>query len=281
MYVVEGTRIRKITPAGTVSTFINEDASRGILLSDIICFLSDGYGRFYYPYLYNHVRTLTVNGGSKIAGSTTIKGFQDGQSNIARFKYAMSIARDSKGNLYVPDHDENKQNKFFIRKITPAGDVSSLSLNDQTGILNEPVPGDKLFHSIAIDSADNIYFTAGNYLTIKKADLQGNVTVLAGATTTGFKDGKGQDAQFNIVSDLEVDNAGNVWVCDADNYAIRKIAPDGTVTTIAGNGTPGYVNGEGAKARFSTPNALTIDKNGIIYLTETTNHTIRKIEYRQ
>jgi hypothetical protein len=279
LYVAETKDIRKITPAGQVSTYIKEDSSVGALIKNLGFFLSDGYGRFYYTLNNNHVRTLTVTGGSVFAGSTTSSGSADGQGTDARFNNAMSIARDGKGNLYVPDR--NLQNKFVIRKITPSGYVSTVALNDQTGISSDAVSGTGPYYAFAADSTGNIYFTAGSYMVIKKADPQGNVTVLAGSTTTGFKDGKGQDAQFNGIVDLDVDSTGNVWVCDMRNNAIRKVASDGTVTTIAGNGTAGYVNGEGAKARFNFPWGITINKNGTMYVVEANNHAVRKIEYRQ
>ncbi|OQP45010.1 hypothetical protein A4H97_33140 [Niastella yeongjuensis] len=114
---------------------------------------------------------------------------------------------------------------------------------------------------------------------IEKIDPQGNVTVLAGSGTTGFKDGKGPAAQFLNVVEVQVDNAGNVWVADAENHAVRKITPDGTVTTIAGNGTPGYKNGNAANARFNYPAALAIDKDGVVYTLEGYNNVVRKIKY--
>ncbi|HEX6432148.1 MAG TPA: hypothetical protein VF008_30865 [Niastella sp.] len=279
LYVMEqiNRTIRKVTLAGQVSTLVKEDSSAGVLLRYIGYFLSDGYGRLYYPYNYTHIRTVTANSASIFAGSTT-SGYQDGQDISARFNNVMSIARDGKGNLYVADR--NAQNQFVLRKITSSGYVSTLTINDQTGISSNSTSS-LSYHTLAADSAGIIYFSSGSFNVIKKVDPQGNVTVLAGSTTTGFKDGKGQDAQFNGIVDLDVDHAGNVWVCDVRNNAIRKVAPDGTVTTIAGNGTPGYVNGEGSKARFNMPWGITINKNGTMYMVEANNHAVRKIEYRQ
>jgi hypothetical protein len=278
LYVVEQSSrsIRKVTLAGQVSTIIKEDSMAGILLQNLAYFLSDGYGRFYYPYNLTHIRTVTANSTSIFAGSIS-SGYKDGQDTSARFNRVMSIARDGKGNLYVSDR--NAQNQFVLRKITPAGLVSTLTLNDQTGISSNQVSGMSSYHTLAADSAGNVYFSSGSYMVIKKADPQGNVSVLAGSVTKGFKDGKGQDAQFNGIIDMDVDNAGNVWVCDMQNHAIRKVTPDGTVTTIAGNGTAGSVNGEGSKARFNNPWAITINKNGTMYVLEANNHAVRKIEY--
>jgi hypothetical protein len=279
LYVCEqaSASIRKITEAGQVSTYIKEDSSKGAYIRYITYFLSDGYGQFYYAYNYYHVRSLNVNHGSVLAGNIYFSGNVDGRGS-ARFSSPTAIARDGNGNLYIADLTPQKQ--MLIRKITPDGYVSTLALNDQTGISSD-ITDNYGLHALAADSAGNIYFSSGSYALIKKADPQGNVTLLAGSTTKGFKDGKGQEAQFKQIIDMDVDHDKNVWVCDSHNNAIRKIAPDGTVITIAGNGTAGYVNGSGKNARFNYPFGITINKNGIAYVLEANNHTVRKIEYRQ
>jgi hypothetical protein len=280
LYVCEQANacIRKITEAGQVSTYIKEDSGKYAYIRHITYFLSDGYGQFYYGYKYYHVRSLNVNGGSVLVGNIYFSGNVDGRGGTARFSSPNAIARDGKGNLYIADLTPQKQ--LLIRKITPDGYASTMALNDQTGISSD-ITDNYGLHSLAADSAGNIYFSSGSYAIIKKADPLGNVTLLAGSTTKGFKDGKGQDAQFKQIVDMDIDNDKNLWICDSHNNAIRKVAPDGTVTTIAGNGTAGYLNGAGKNARFNYPFGVTINKNGTAYVLEANNNTIRKIEYRQ
>lgn len=105
------------------------------------------------------------------------------------------------------------------------------------------------------------------------------VTTLAGNGAAGFSDGKGNNVAFNFGKrcGLDVDAAGNVYVADADNLRVRKIAPDGTVTTLAGSGTSGYVEGKGAEAQFYLPFDIATDNAGNVFVTDPSAWTIRKI----
>jgi sugar lactone lactonase YvrE len=105
------------------------------------------------------------------------------------------------------------------------------------------------------------------------------VSTLAGNGSAGFSDGKGNNSAFNFDKrcGLDVDAAGNVYVADAGNRRIRKIAPDGTVTTLAGNGTAGYVEGKGNTAQFSLPLDIVADNAGNVFVADPADWTIRKI----
>ena len=112
---------------------------------------------------------------------------------------------------------------------------------------------------IAIDKDGNIYATVGN--TIRKITPDGTVTTLAGSGTYGFADGEGTDAQFNIPWGIAVDASGHLYVADFSNHKIRKIAPDGSVTTVAGS-TRGYNDGPASGAQFEFPTGVTVDSKG-------------------
>lgn len=106
------------------------------------------------------------------------------------------------------------------------------------------------------------------------------VTTLAGSGTAGYNDGIGTGASFNfngVRGQLSVDNDLNVYVADGGNQRIRKIAADGTVSTIAGSGINGYVDGPASAAQFNNPCGTTVDKDGNIYVSERNGHNIRKI----
>lgn len=106
------------------------------------------------------------------------------------------------------------------------------------------------------------------------------VTTIAGSGTAGFNDGIGTGASFNfngVRGQLSVDKDLNIYVADGGNQRIRKIAPDGTVVTIAGNGTNGYVDGPGSQAQFNNPCGTAVDKDGNIYVSERNGRHIRKI----
>jgi hypothetical protein len=106
------------------------------------------------------------------------------------------------------------------------------------------------------------------------------VTTLAGSGNAGFVDGQGAAASFNFAGvrcQLSVDSNLNVYVPDGGNQRIRKIAPDGTVTTIAGTGENGYADGDASSAKFNNPCGTTVDVSGNIYVTERNGRRIRKI----
>jgi sugar lactone lactonase YvrE len=130
---------------------------------------------------------------------------------------------------------------------------------------------------VAIDSRGNVYVAdGGDGNRIRKIGTDGVVSTLAGGRE-GFADGVGSAAAFNTPSALAIDRRGNLYVADTGNHAIRKIAPDGSVTTIAGNGKPGFADGPGALARFNGPVGIAVDDAGIVYVADTYNDRIRRI----
>lgn len=116
---------------------------------------------------------------------------------------------------------------------------------------------------------------AGNHL-IRAVSAVGNVTTVAGRAVNGSADGVGSNAQFNGPSGIAVDAAGYIYVADTGNHAIRTIAPDYTVTTLAG-GSSGFVDGQGSNAKFNGPKGIAVDALGIIYVADTGNHAIRVV----
>ncbi|PYI83086.1 MAG: hypothetical protein DME26_15755 [Verrucomicrobia bacterium] len=150
---------------------------------------------------------------------------------------------------------------------------------------------------VAVDSARNVYVADKYNSTIRKITPAGAVTTLAGsAGQVGSADGVGSAARFGGVlcycgdcivvgpESVAVDSTGNVYVADTWNHTIRKVTPDGVVTTLAGNasiqfGRPigGYADGTGSAARFNYPNSVAVDSAGIVYVADTWNHTIRKV----
>ncbi|MBO9732855.1 MAG: IPT/TIG domain-containing protein [Chitinophaga sp.] len=105
------------------------------------------------------------------------------------------------------------------------------------------------------------------------------VSTLAGNGAAGFSDGKGIFSSFNFNRrcGLDVDDAGNVYVADAGNFRVRKIAPDGTVTSLAGNGNWGYMEGKGETAQFSLPLDVAVDKDGTVIVADPADWTIRRV----
>jgi len=131
---------------------------------------------------------------------------------------------------------------------------------------------------MCIDLQGNLYIADNSNHRIRKISIDGSVTTLAGTGIAGYMDGPGATAQFNAPSDLCADADGNIYVSDFQNQYIRKITPDGTVSTIAGSGIAGYLDGTSDVAEFNYPRGICIDEQGNLFIADSWNHRIRKID---
>ncbi|MFA6545101.1 MAG: immunoglobulin domain-containing protein [Limisphaerales bacterium] len=132
---------------------------------------------------------------------------------------------------------------------------------------------------VAVDGSGNVYVVESANNTVRKITALADVSTLAGlAGVAGSTDSTNTAARFKTPGGVAVDTSGNVYVADYGNHTIRKIAPDGTVTTLAGlAGSPGTADGTGNAARFSSPGGVAVDNSGNVYVADTANCAIRKI----
>lgn len=224
------------------------------------------------------VRKITAGGVvTTVAGSSGQAGSLDGAGSNARFVYPYAIATDGSGNLYVTDIGDHT-----VRKITAGGNVTTLA--GRAGVAGSldgtgPAASFSAPQGIAVDVAGNVYVGDTNNSTIRKIAPTGIVTTFAGvAAQPGTANGVGAAARFNFPFGLAVDAAGNVLVADHGNSAIRRITAGGTVTTLAGSaGVSGNLDGSSSAARFDHPAAVAVDASGNVYVSDTSNQTIRRI----
>ncbi|MCX6887570.1 MAG: NHL repeat-containing protein, partial [Verrucomicrobia bacterium] len=210
---------------------------------------------------------------STMAGSATA-GSADGTGAAAQFNSPLGVAVDASGNVYVADSSNNS-----LRKITPAGVVTTLAGSGTAGFADGTGASAQFdgLSDVAVDSDGNVYVADSNNNRIRKVSPAGNVTTLAGSGTAGFADGTGASARFKYPLGLTVDAQGTVYVADMSNHRIRKVSPVGNVTTLAGSGTAGFVNGTGTAALLNSPSDVALDAAGNVYVSEYWNHSIRKV----
>jgi sugar lactone lactonase YvrE len=227
----------------------------------------DSAGNLYIAdYGNDTIRKRTPDGViTTLAGSAGISGWVDGSGSEARFSQPSSIALDGVGNIYVSDNTG-------IRKIAPGGVVATLV--QQLG----PSLG-----GLAVDANGFVYAAGGGANMVLKVSPAGAVAILAGTGAYGSADGPAAQATFSTVAAVALDRGGNVYVADVDNCTIRRISPNGFVTTVAGTaGLCGSADGVGAAARFAGPVGIALDPTGAIYVADAGtysafNNTIRKI----
>lgn len=288
MYVSSQASITKVTPAGVVSTYagngiagFNDGLAASAQFSTIAGLAFDSAGNLYVGDSGNHrIRKITPGGlVSTYAGSGTF-GAIDGSAGTAQFRFPQGVVVDSANNLFVAGN-----HNMSIRKITPAGVVSTFAGDpgSASGSLDATGTAARFYFpvTLAIDSSNNLYVGEGQSGNrVRKVTSAGVVTTIAGSPdgNPGFQNGPGPSALFDGVAGIAVTPNGTLYVSDAFNHLIRKISNSGEVSTFSGVGLPDYLDGNADVARFKYPNGILVTAQGVLYVADSGNNRIRKLE---
>lgn len=230
-------------------------------------------GTLYVADFGNHrIRKISNGMVSTYAGNDTA-GLANGHGILAQFESPYHVGLDENGNLYILDQDVS-----VIRKISPAADVSVFAGIDNPGFANGAASTARFqtdANAIIADQSGNIYVGDTFNNSIRKINSDGQVSTYAGMEIEGFTNGNANNAQFRYPAAIAFDKQGNLFVADAGNFCIRKITPDGIVSTFSGSGTGGTVDGDQATAQFISVNDMVADNKGNLYVAD--DDRIRKI----
>jgi len=271
---------------GTSGFTPNGSAATATAMTTPIHTSIDASGNIYYTdYLNSVVRRISTAGIVTTYAGNGVTGYlgDGGPATNARLDNPAGTAIDAAGNLYIADYQG-----YEIRKVTPAGIISTIAGTGSAGIGADGIQAtaSAINHcwGVAVDGSGNVYFSDRYNHDIRKINTSGIVTTIAGTGGTPGFSGDGGPATAALLDqplDLIFDPAGNLYIADGSNNRIRKITPAGIISTIAGNGTPGF-GGDGGPAtalsvEMNVPVGLALDSAGDLYFGDYGNNRIRKI----
>jgi sugar lactone lactonase YvrE len=198
-----------------------------------------------------------------------------GPATQARLAFSFSVIVDAAGNVLIADTDNNR-----VRMVSPSGMISTVAGTGKGGFSGDGGPATKAGMNpwtLALDAAGNLFIgDSGNY-RVRKVSTDGLITTVAGSGKGGFSGdgGPATEARIHGPGGIAVDAAGNLFIADTDNHRIRKVSPEGIITTVAGSGPTGIAKGLSAgdgglatEARLNGPFSLALDRAGNLYFSE-------------
>lgn len=282
--------VRKIAAAGAVMTLAGMGSSTGTVdavaenarFNQPSSVAVDSSGNVYVADALNStIRAVATNGAvTTWAGSAGTAGTADGTGSAARFGVPSGVAVSPSGTVYVVDGLAHS-----VRAISPDRVVTTLAgLGGLSGTADGTGSAARFLYpqAVATDLTGNLYVADTGNSTIRKISSAGVVTTLAGsAGVAGYVDSPDiTKARFRNPAGIAIGNDGVIYVADTGNNVIRKIDLNGAVETLAGSvdGAAGSDDGVGPAARFNGPGHIAVDADNNVYVVDTGNHTIRRVD---
>jgi sugar lactone lactonase YvrE len=291
VYIADGAFhcIRKVTPAGIITTVAgtgrsgisgNGGPATSAQIGDSRGVAVDAANNIYIADSRNaSIRKVTPEGIISTVAGAGSAGYtgDDGPATSVKLNKPYGVAVDTAGNVYIAD-----TGNYRIRKVTSEGIITTVAGNGS--YLDEiPAISAKLnnVNGLAADVAGNLFIADTDNHRIRKITPDGIIKTVVGTGISGY-DGDGHaanSAQIYFPRGVAIDSAENIYIADSGNNRIRKVSPDGNITTVAGNGTLGFGGdgGSATSAQLNNPHGVAVDPDGNLYIADTQNNRIRKV----
>ncbi|MER7625352.1 RICIN domain-containing protein [Streptomyces sp. NPDC126503] len=243
----------------------------------------DTTGTLYVSDHNNHqVRKVTTDGRIRTVAGTGTAGFggDHGPALSAQLDSPREVAVDRAGNLYIADSENHR-----IRKVTADGQIDTVAGTGTAGFSGDDGPAGAAElncpYGVAVDRAGNLYIADTDNHRVRRITPDGQIRTVAGTGTPGFSGdgGPATAAELNGPYGVAVDGAGALYITDAENHRVRKVAGDGTISTVAGTGTDGFSGdgGPATSAKLDFPLSVVADSTGTLYISDHNNHRVRRV----
>jgi sugar lactone lactonase YvrE len=282
-------RIERVTPGGIIST-VAGNGTRGFsgdggpATSAQLAYPSaialDATGNLYIVDSANQrVRQVMKNGTIRTYAGDGTQGYSgDGGPATSAQLSPRGVATDGTGGLLIGTFLNR------IRRVSPGGMISTAAGNGTSFFSSDGGPATLAQidpDGVAVDAAGDLYICDLSNNRIRRVTPSGIISTVAGSGSQGYSGdgGPATSAQLARPNDVAVDSMGNLYIADTLNHRLRRVTPNGTISTLAGDGTPGYSGdgGSATSAQLSSPKGVAVDVQGNVYVADTGNVRIRRI----
>ena len=290
IYVSSGDLVRRVDLSGAISTVAGGGNKSGTSadggpatearLNVPLGLARDNAGNLYFVDS-EVIRRVTPDGNIHTVAGTGEGGFSgdSGPATEAALNSPRGVAADDQGNVYITD-----SRNYRIRKVAPDGIIETIAGTGISGFGWDGGPANGVLIGFSVnltpDSLGQLYISDGGNGRVRRINNEGIIDTVAGRNYLLGDGGPATAANLSSLRDVVVDDQGNLYISDRGNNTIRKVSASGIIRTIAGTGDPGFSGdgGHATEAKLTSPRGIALDSAGNIYLADTGNQRIRRID---